>query len=429
MKHRVLLSLCLNLFLLYGVGAQPFPSVEPSEAGFSPGRLALIDSLIQSHIDRNEIAGVVTLIARDGRAVHHKSFGFRRIETGEPMTNDVIFRIASMSKAVTTVAVMLLYQEGKLLLTDPVSKYIPQFRNTVVAVPPPAGAPDTVSFVTAPAVRPITIHHLLTHTSGLTYGAGPAEKLYKEANLDDWYFADHDETIGEAVLRLASLPLAGQPGEGYLYGFSTDVLGYLVEVVSGMPLDRFFEERIFRPLGMSDTYFYLPREKANRLATVYGIDGNRHLAARETPETSDNLIGPRKAFSGGAGLVSTATDYGRFLQMLLNEGELDGVRLLAPKTVEIMHRNHVGDRYDSGKRGFGLGFWVLEDLGRYGEMGTKGAYGWGSAYYPQYWVDPQEDMIALFMTQLTPSGGLDLARKFYTLVYAALEETRSAPEK
>jgi CubicO group peptidase (beta-lactamase class C family) len=246
------------------------------------------------------------------------------------MKTDAIFRIASMSKAVTTVAVMMLYEEGKFLLHDPVSKYIPAFANPVVAVPPPAGAPADLKFVTEKANRPIQIRDLLTHTAGLTYGEGLAAELYKNANLSGWYFANHDETIGQAINRLATLPLHGQPGEAWQYGFSTDVLGYLVEVVSGQPLDRFIEERICGPLGMKDTCFFLPPEKAGRLANLYGLEKGR-LVLEENAEKSEYVHGPRKCFSGGAGLLSTVADYGRLLQMLLNNGELDGVRLLSPK--------------------------------------------------------------------------------------------------
>ena len=414
---RVVLLLGCAVFLSIASAAEPAPAAAAN--GFSPERLQRLDTVILDYIARRQLAGAVVSIARDGQPAYLKAYGMQDIENGKPMPTDAIFRIASMSKAVTTVAVMMLYEEGKLLLRDPVSKYIPAFENSVVAVPPPAGSPSGVKYVTVPTKRPIQIRDLLTHTAGLTYGDGLAIDDYKKASLYGWYFANHDETIGEAIQRLAKLPLHGQPGEAWQYGFSADVLGYLVEVVSGQPLDRFFEERIFRPLQMRDTCFFLPPEKAARLAPVYGLEKGQ-LVLKETSATSDYVRGPRKCFSGGAGLLSTAGDYTRLLQMLLNGGELDGVRLLSPKTVALMHANHTGDKYTRDTNAFGLGFWVMRDLGFYGELGSEGSYGWGSAYYPQYLVDPQERMVALFMTQLMPDGGVDLVKKFKVLTYQAL---------
>lgn len=390
-----------------------------SSLGFSPERLRRLDAVMQESVAKKEIAGGIMYIARNGQMVKLQAYGMQDIEAGKPMPTDAIFRIASMSKAVTTVAVMMLYEEGKFMLHDPVSKYIPAFANSVVAVPPPAGSAPGVKYVTVPAKRSIQIRDLLTHTAGLTYGDGLAIEDYKKANLYYWYFANHDETIGEAINRLAKLPLHGQPGESWQYGFSTDVLGYLVEVVSGMPLDKFVEERICRPLKMKDTCFFLPPEKASRLAPVYGLE-NGKLVLEETSAKTDYIQGPRKCFSGGAGLLSTANDYGRLLQMLLNSGELDGVRLLSPKTVELMHQNHIGDKYRRDTDGFGLGFWVNGDLGFYGELGSEGAYGWGSAYYPQYFVDPKEKLVAFFMTQLRPAGNCTLNQRFKVLTYQAL---------
>ncbi|MBP7141760.1 MAG: beta-lactamase family protein [Opitutaceae bacterium] len=387
---------------------------------FDEARLRRLDAVIDETIAQKKLAGGVIYIARDARIAQLKAYGMQDVEKGKPMPTDAIFRIASMSKAVTSVAAMILYEEGKFMLHDPISKYIPAFRNSVVAVlPPEGGSAGGSKFVTVPAKRGIQIRDLLTHTAGLTYGTGLAADLYKEAGLSGWYFADKNETIGEAVDRLAKLPLHGQPGESWQYGYASDVLGRLVEVVSGMPLDRFIKERITDPLRMPDTCFFLPLEKAERLAPVYGMkDGV--LTLQETSATSDYLHGPRKCFSGGAGLLSTITDYGRFLQMLLNGGELDGVRILGPKTVDLMHANHTGRKYERDTSAFGLGFWVNDDLGYYGELGTEGAYGWGSAYFPQYLIDPKERMVAIFMTQLMPAGGLDLNQKFKVLTYQAI---------
>ena len=404
-------------------------AAKPEDLGFSAERLGRLDAVIQDNIDQHKLAGAVMFIARNGQTAHFKSYGQQDVEAGKPMPTDAIFRIASMSKAVTTIAALMLYEEGRFMLNDPVAKYIPAFANSVVAVPPPRDAPAGTKFVTVPALRPISIRDLMRHTAGLTYGDGPADlagELYKQANVAGWYFANHDEPIGDAINRLAKLPLHGQPGEQWQYGFGTDVLGYLVEVVSGMPLDRFIAERITGPLKMTDTCFYLPPEKAGRLANVYGI-ANGKLVLEETAAQSDYIHGPRKCFSGGAGLLSTARDYARLLQLLLNGGELDGVRLLSPKTVELMHTNQTGDKYAAVARGpgtnshgFGLGFWVNDDPGFMGELVGEGAYGWGSAYFPQYLVDPNEKIVALFMTQLRPTGGNDLNQRFKVLVYQAL---------
>lgn len=391
-----------------------------SALGFDESRLHRLDAVIDESIAQKRLAGGVIYIARDGQIAQLKAYGMQDIEKRKPMPVDAIFRIASMSKAVTSVAAMILYEEGKFMLHDPISRFIPGFKNSVVAVPAPEdGSSRGRKFVTVPAKRGIQIRDLLTHTAGLTYGTGLAADLYKEAGLSGWYFANKNETIGEAVDRLAKLPLHGQPGESWQYGYSSDVLGRLVEVASGMPLDRFVKERITDPLRMADTCFFLPVEKADRLAPVYGIkDGV--LTLQETSETSDYIHGPRKCFSGGAGLLSTISDYGRFLQMLLNGGELDGARILGPKTVELMHANHTGKKYERDTSAFGLGFWVNDDLGYYGELGTEGSYGWGSAYFPQYLIDPKERMVAIFMTQLMPAGGLDLNQKFKVLTYQAL---------
>ncbi len=398
-------------------------SAEAPALRFDEARLARLDRAIEEHVARRDIAGAVMLIARDGKPVKLQAYGSQDLEAGKPMATDAIFRIASMSKAVTTVAALMLYEEGKFLLREPLSKYLPAFADSMVAVPAPEGSPAGTKFVLEKARRPISIRDLMTHTAGLTYGGGGdlAAELYREANVQGWNFTAHDETIGEAIDRLAKLPLHGHPGEAWQYGFGTDVLGRLVEVVSGMPLDRFIAERICAPLGMKDTYFYLPPEKAGRLANVYGIEDGK-LVLKENAENSLYVNGPRKCFSGGAGLLSTAADYGRFLQMLLNGGELDGVRLLSPKTVELMHANHTGDKFGRDVSAFGLGFWVNQDPGYYGELGSEGAYGWGSAYFPQYVVDPKERIVAIFMTQLLPTGGLNLNQKFKVLMYQALVE-------
>lgn len=405
----------------FGLASAGLRGADAAALGFDPVRLQRLDAVVQEHVDRKQIAGGIMYVARDGQTAHLKTYGMQDIESARPMAPDAIFRIASMSKAVTTVAVMMLYEEGKFRLNDPVSKYIPAFKTQVVAVKPTEENPAKTGkpYATEQVKRPIRIRDLLTHMAGLTYGTGLAADDYKAANLVGWNFTQKDETIGDAIKRLATLPLHGQPGEVYQYGFSTDVLGYLVEVVSGMPLDRFFEERIFRPLKMVDSHFYLPPEKSPRLANVYGMEGGK-LVLKETTEKSAYVYGPRKCFSGGAGLLSTVNDYGRFLQMLLNGGELEGVRILGPKTVELMRADHVGEKFTGETKAFGLGFWVIEDLGVGAEVGSVGSYGWGSAYHPQYVIDPKERMVTMFMTQHMPSGGSDLNQRFKVLVYQAL---------
>lgn len=387
--------------------------------GFDPARVARLDATINQAITDERLAGGLMLIARDGEHAYLRAYGQVDREAGRAMTPDTIFRIASMSKALTSVAVMMLYEEGRFMLNDPVSRYLPAFKQSMVAVPPPADAAPGVKYVTVPAERPITIRHLLTHTAGLTYGDGLASDDYRAAGLHGWYLAGKDEPIAACVDRLAALPLHGQPGAKWQYGYATDVLGRLIEVVSGQPLDRFMAERVFGPLKMTDTSFFLPPEKIGRFAPVYGMEQGR-LTLREAAATSDYVVGPRKCFSGGAGLLSTITDYGRFLQMLLNEGELDGVRVLSPAAVRLMHENHTGDLYRRDTAGFGLGFWVNTDPGHYGEMIPKDAYGWGSAYFPQYVVDPVNGTYVIFMAQLLPAGGLDLNQKMKTLTYQAL---------
>lgn len=395
-------------------------AADPAALGFDPQRLARLDAMIQREIDAGKLAGAVAIVKRDGQDAVLKAYGFMDVENRIPMRTDAIFRIASMSKAFTTVAALMLYEEGRFLLSDPISKWIPGFSHSVVAVPPPPGSPADVKYVTVPAKRGITIHDLMTHTAGLTYGDFLAKEDYQKAKCYGWYLVDHDETIGDVVKRLAKLPLASQPGEGFDYGYGTDVLGYLVEVISGQPLDKFVEERICRPLALKDTCFYLPKEKADRLAVVYGIvDGK--LTRMEDSKRTDFIDGPRKLFSGGAGLVSTASDYGRFLQMLCNGGELDGVRLLSPRTVALMHVNHTGDLFKWGTRAFGLGFWVNENPGKTGENIGPGAYGWGSAYYPEYAVDPKERLVMLLMMQLRPNDGGNLNHRYKPVIYQALK--------
>ncbi len=406
-------ALALALALAPGsAAAKPAPASVAGPSDLSKERLERITATMNRYVAEGRVAGTVSLVARAGHIAYFECAGKRDIEKNLPMEKDTIFRIASMTKAVTSAAAMILVEEGRLLLTDPVSKFLPAFRKMAVAS----------HSGTVPAKREITIRDLLTHTSGLSYGMGPWEAQFREAGAYLWYFADKAEPIGAVVDRMATLPLEAQPGEKWVYGFSTDVLGRVVEVVSGQDLDSFFRKRIFEPLAMRDTSFFLPPGKRARLAAVYAAsaEGSIVRAPDEGRGQGAYVDGPRMCFSGGAGLLSTAGDYARFLQMLLSGGALEGVRILSPKTVQLMTANHVGSLHDDGHSGFGLGFEIVEDVGRSGKMGSPGSYGWGSAYYSTYWVDPHEDLLAILLAQVQPAGGLDLLAKFHNLVYQAI---------
>jgi len=392
----------------------------PRSVGFSPERLERLSSALKAYVDDGQLAGSVTLVARRGKVAYFEAFGSRDREANAPMRTDAIFRIASQTKAIVSVAAMTLVEEGELQLTDPVGKYLPEFQTTTVAQAREGGGYDVVK-----AHRPITVRDLLTHTSGYGYGNGLGEDLWAAAGQQGYYFADRDEPIRESVRRIASLPAHAQPGERWIYGYNTDILGALLEVVAGQPLDRVLRERVLDPLGMTDTEFYLSPGKRDRLTAVY----SRVDDGVERAPTPGNAVGqghfvegPRKSFSGGAGLLSTATDYARFLQMLLNGGELDGRRILSRKSVELMTVSHLGNvAYNSGQ-GFGLGFYVVEDVGARGSFGSEGEFGWGGAYHTTYWVDPHEQLVVVHLTQLVPAGNVDDQNKVRTLIYQAIAD-------
>ncbi len=407
------------LFLPFrAFAAQAFQTARPGDVGLSAERLERLTRVFQEYTDKGWINGAVALVVRDGKSAYFRSFGTMDADRKVPMSKDAIFRIASQSKALTSVAVMVLQEEGRLLISDPVSKYIPEFKSTTVAVAP--AEKGSSGYGVVPARRPITIIDLLTHTAGISYGYGPAAELYKKAGVQGWLFADKDETIGDCIKRLAGLPFDAQPGERFIYGFNTDILGYVVERVSGLSLAAFIADRITGPLGMVDTHFFLPEPKLGRFTAVFRADKDGALELYEAPDKAPYFKGPRKCFSGGAGLLSTATDYAAFLQMLANGGELNGVRVLSPKSVDLMTVNHVGRLH--GDTGFGLGFWVTEDPGKGSELTTTGAFGWGGAYSSTYWVDPVEKLVAVFMVQLLPPppAGSDLQEKFKALVYQSI---------
>ena len=392
--------------------------------GLSAERLDRLRTELQRYVDEGRLAGAVVQIRQDGRTVFSHAVGWRDREAGDPMREDSIFRIASQTKALTSVAILMLMEEGRLLLSDPVGKHLPEWQNTTVAVAKPDGGYDVV-----PAQRPITIRDLLTHTAGISYGSGPAEQAWQDAGFAGWYFADRDEPVAAAVARMGSLPMAAQPGTEFVYGYNTDILGVVVEKLSGMSLQAFLDARLITPLGMKDTAFFLPPAKADRLAVVYeAADGGLTRAADADAWTGGGhhgqghyVDGPRIAASGGAGLLSTATDYSRFLEMLRSGGELDGRRYLSRKSVELMVSNHLGAiEYDPGM-GFGLGFAVRLDPGTAGEPGSKGEFSWGGAYHSQYWVDPAEGLTVVYLTQLLPAGDIDDHGKLRALIYQAVD--------
>ena len=417
------------LALVAGSCAAPPPEI--ASPGLDPERLARLDAALQAYVDAGTLPGAVALVASRGETAYLKAFGHRDREAGDPLETDDIFRIASQSKAVVSVAIMMLQEEGRLLISDPVGRHLPEYLETTVARANDDGTYDVVA-----ARQPITIRHLLTHTAGITYGGGTAAREWVEADITGWYFAHRDEPIRETVRRMASLPFEAHPGEYWVYGYATDILGAVVEVASGTALDEFLRTRIFEPLGMTDTHFYLPPEKRDRLTIVYSA-GEDGLARAPDPGgmvgQGAYVDGPRMSFSGGAGLLSTAPDYARFLQMLLNGGKLGDARILSPKSVELMTVDHLGgllvrDLNDASAVfgaergvGFGLGFRVVEDVGAHGVPGSEGIYGWGGAYHSSYWVDPEEELVVVYLAQLIPAGNLDDHAKFRALVYQAID--------
>jgi CubicO group peptidase (beta-lactamase class C family) len=391
--------------------------------GVAADRLARLDRVLQQYVDESRIPGAVTLVLRDGKPIYERAVGWSDKEAGRKMTNDTIFRIASQSKALTSVAILVLMEEGALTLSTPVSQFIPTFAKTTVAVKSDTG------ITTVPARRAINIKDLLTHTAGVSYGTdATVSALYEAKGLGPaagfgWYTADKDEPVCTTMERLGTLPFVAQPGEAYVYGYNTDILGCVVERASGMPLDQFIATRITTPLGMKDTRFYLPADQKARLSAVYasGPDAKIVRAPDGARGQGHYVEGPRKSFSGGAGLLSTARDYARFLEMIRNGGALDGVRILAPRTVALMTTNQVGTLHSTTGLGFGLGF---ETTDRYGAQGlaSVGSFRWGGAYGSTYFVDPDARLVVVYMMQLMPSR-TDIGSKLPNLVYQALLDT------
>jgi CubicO group peptidase (beta-lactamase class C family) len=421
-----------GLALFPALLAAQLPRSSPETVGMSAQRLARIPVAMHRFVDQGEVAGVVTLVARKGRLVAVDTAGYQDLQARRVMRSGSIFRIASMTKPITSVAAMILVEEGKLRLEDPLSRYLPAFEHMNVSVPVADSSGSTRSSL-RPATHPITVHDLLTHRSGLVYGfidTSAVGRAYRKAGISDGLGAQ-GATMAENVEKIARQPLAFEPGSRWRYSLATDVLGRLIEVVSGQSLDRFLKARIFGPLRMKDTYFYVPDGKLDRLAAPYTHDHGRLRVIADSERFLDGrlLLGGKTSrgsttyFSGGAGLASTAGDYARFLQMLLNGGELDGVRILSPKTVELMTASATNDLgpIDPGV-GFGLGFGVVTDLGAAGKLGSVGQYSWGGIYGSSFWVDPRERVIGVMMIQLFPQRA-PVAGVFQTLAYQAIVST------
>jgi CubicO group peptidase (beta-lactamase class C family) len=402
----------------------PLSETSPRSVGMSEERLARIDSMLLGSIEKNQIPGAVALIARNGKIVYYKAFGMAENESNRSLKREDIFRIASQTKAITSTAVMMLWEEGKFRLDDPISKYIPAFEN--VQILETFNENDT-AYVTKPAKDKITIRHLLTHTSGIGYGIldnDEFRKIYQKSGIID-LFTTGPVTIEENIEKLAKLPLHFNPGEEYRYSESLDVLGYFVEIMSGKPLDEFFKERIFDPLGMTDTYFYLPDSKTDRLVPVQTKKDGKWVRYQKTAYYDPDYPakGAKTFFSGGAGLSGTAKDYATFLQMYLNKGELNGVRLLSRTTVQFIMANQIGDLWGDSGAYLGLAFGVLNQEGQ--DMGGKGSIGtfdWGGYFNTQYFADPKENIIGVLMKQTVDVNTDDTGWKFRQLVGQAIDD-------
>ncbi len=407
MRINVVLSAAKDLlFIVLLILLSPLPTRAQNAPDRPPGsrdRLARIDSALERAVREEQIGGGVLLVLRDGRPVYERAVGWADKQSGRRMTSDAVFRIASQTKALTSAAILMLVEEGRLTLGAPVSRFIPTFAKSMVAVKADTGR------TLVPATRAITIRDLLTHTAGISYGTEPlVAPLYAAQGLGPsagwgWYTADKDEPVCATMERLGTLPFVAQPGERFVYGYNTDILGCVVEKASGKPLDVFIRERITGPLGMRDTKFFVDPADRARLATVYMSDsGGKAVRAPDGARGQGHYVdGPRRSFAGGAGLTSTARDYARFLEAIRRGGALDGVRILSPRSVALMHTNMVGTRYrDDGARGFGLGFETTERLDSYQSVGS---FGWGGAYGSTYSVDPDNRLVIVWMMQLLPS--------------------------
>lgn len=397
----------------------------PESVGISSERLGRVESMCADAVAKGEVPGIVALVARNGKIVLYKSFGKADNQSNRNLKRDDIFRIASQSKAITATAVMMLWEEGKFKLDDPISKYIPEFKNPQVLKT--FQYKDT-SYSTTPAAKEITIRQLLTHTSGLGYGIIDGDErmkmIYQKAGVTD-LFTTENITIGESVKKLAKLPLHANPGEKFVYSEGLDVMGYLIEVVSGMPFDQFLKKRIFEPLGMNDTGFYLPSEKSGRMVSVQQKNEKgewvRYPVTFYDPDYP--IKGAKKFFSGGAGLSSTAKDYATFLQMYLNGGELNGIRVLSRTTVQTILSNQAGSLYGGAEKFLGIAFSVVTTRGgELGELWSAGSFEWGGYFNTQYFADPKEKMIGILMKQTQGNVSDNTAWKFRNLIFQSIDD-------
>lgn len=401
----------------------PLSEAAAVSVGVSQERLDKIDQMLTESVTSGDVPGVVALIARNGKIVYHKAFGMADNESGRALKRDDIFRIASQSKAITSTAVMMLWEEGKFRLDDPISNYIPEFKD--------AGVLDTYSdadgtYTTTPVSTPITIRHLLTHTSGIGYGIIDGDerfkKIYAKAGVTD-LFTTKNISIEESVKKLAKLPLHHNPGEKFTYSEGLDVMGYFIEIVSGMPFDEFLRTRIFDPLGMDDTWFYLPKEKHSRLVSVQEpVDGKWKKLPVTFYDTDYPIKGKKRFFSGGAGLSSTVKDYATFLQMYLNNGELNGVRILSRKTIEVIMGLQFDNVWNNPGSHYGLAFRVVNQTGQNsGGQGSVGTFSWGGYFNTQYFADPQEKVIGILFKQTQRSSDAT-SWKFSQLVWQSIDD-------
>jgi len=402
----------------------PLSEASPESVGLSPERLAKIDAMLKNAITENQVPGVVALIARNGKIVFYNAYGMADNKEKKEMKKDAIFRIASQTKAITSTAVMILWEEGKFQLDDPISKYIPEFEEAQIL--------DTFNeadstYTVKPAKDQITVRDLITHTSGLGYGVIDGDerfqKIYAKAGITD-LFTTEDITIGESVKKLAKLPLHHNPGDAFVYSEGLDVLGHFVEVISGLPFDQFLRTRIFQPLGMNDTWFYLPEEKNDRLVAVQEIKDGKWMKYPETFYDTDYPIkGAKRFFSGGAGLSSTAKDYATFLQMYLNNGELNGKRILSRTTVQSIMGNQTGHLFGDGLKHYGLAFGVINEKGQdSGGSGSTGTFDWGGYFNTQYFADPKEQVIGILMKQTQGDVSDETGWKFRQMVFASIDD-------
>jgi CubicO group peptidase (beta-lactamase class C family) len=417
------LFLTVFYFSFSSLSAQVIDKGNKPNSSIDYQRLARIDSLVNVYVKNDWVKGVVTIIVKDNQLVQYKGYGYAYAEIKKPMKADAMFRIMSQTKAITSVGIMILYEQGKLLLDDPVGNYIPEFKNQVVL--DKFNAADT-TYTTVPAKRNITIRDLLTHSSGIDYaaiGSNTMQAIYAKAGIPSGLGYFNADLLTE-MKKLGKLPLAFQPGERFQYGLNTDLLGCLIEVISGQTLEAFFKKNIFEPLGMNDTYFNVPASKSNRLAAVYTEDASQQIIPWSHTFRNIDPDYPtmnKHYFSGGAGLTSTAFDYAVFLQMLLNGGIYNGKRILSPRSVEMMTSNQLNFSFN-GTNDFGLGFEIVTAKGANLGPRNKGSFSWGGYYGTTYWADPKAKLVCLIMTQHTPNSHGDLADKITSIIYSSLKK-------